>query len=131
MKNLFKKYTGRSLPDQSTLRKYYVRSMYDSTMKKLREKATGQKLWASIDESTDVEQRYVACFVFGILGVEGERKKCYLSNVSALSKVYHNTLAAFFTDSLFSLWGGQMQYENVLLVVTDGKSYGWSEKFVP
>ena len=35
----------------------------------------GQKLWVSIDESTDVEQRCVACFVFGILGVEGERIK--------------------------------------------------------
>ena len=70
-----------------TLRKYYVRSIYENTMKHLRGKANGRKLWVSIDESTDVEQRYVACFVFGILGVEEERRKYYLSNVSALAKV--------------------------------------------
>ena len=106
-----------------TLRKYYVRSIYENTMKHLRGKANGQKLWVSIDESTDVEQRYVAYFVFGILGVEEERLKYYLSNVSVLSKVNHSTMAAFFNDSLQCLWGGQMQYENVLLVVTDAAPY--------
>ena len=68
-KDFFKKYTGRSLPDQSTLRKYYVSSIYEKTMKELR-KASGQKLWVSIDETTDIEQRYIACFIFGILGVD-------------------------------------------------------------
>ena len=75
MKDLFKKYVGRNLPDQSTLRKYNVHIMYENTLIKLRAKSKGQKLWVSIDESTDVEHRCVACFVFGILGVEGERKK--------------------------------------------------------
>ena len=86
MRILFKKFSGKSLPDQSTLRKYYVRNIYENTMKNLRGKANGQKLWVSIDESTDVEQRYVACFVFSILGVEEEKRKCYLSNVSVLAK---------------------------------------------
>ena len=81
------------------------------------------KIWASIDETTDVEQRYVACFVFGIIGVPEERAKIYLLNVASLDKVNHSTIAAFFTDSLRLLWPDDMPYENILLVTTDAAAY--------
>ena len=70
-----------------------------------------------------MEQRYVASFVFGILGEECEREKCYLSNISVLSSVNHATIAAFFTDSLQVLCPSQFQYENVLLICTDAAPY--------
>ena len=122
-KEFMKKYTGRSVPDQSTLRKYYVSEIYNKTMKELRRKAFGQKLWVSLDETTDVDQRYIACFIFGVLGVEEEREKCYLANVAVLPKVNHYTISAFFNNSLLAIWPTEIKYENVLLVCTDAAAY--------
>ena len=64
-------------------------------MKDLRSKETGKKIWVSLDETTDVEQRYVVAFVFGILE---ERASSYLANVDVLENVNHFTVAAFFSE---------------------------------
>lgn len=122
-KDFLHRYTHRNIPNQTTLRKYYVSEVYEAKVKSLREKAAGMKLWVSIDETTDVEQRFIACFVFGILGVEEERSKCYLGNIACLPKVNHSTIAAFFNDSLQFLWPQQVLYNNVLLVTTDAAAY--------
>ena len=78
------KYTGKNIPDQSTLRKYYVQEAYQSKLSSLRKLAAGQKIWVSLDETTDVEQRYIVCLVFGIMGIEEERENCYLANLEIL-----------------------------------------------
>ena len=70
-----------------------------------------------------MEQRYVACFVFGILGKEEERSKCYVGNMAELKSVNHSTIAAFFIDSLHVLWPQQILYENVLIATTDAAPY--------
>ena len=54
--------------------------------------------------------------------VEEERKKCYLANMKLLQRVSRSTIAAFFNDTLQSLWPHQVQYKNVLLVTTDEAS---------
>lgn len=58
----------------------------------------------TLGETTDVEQRMIANFVFGILGDENERGKSYLLNLAQLEKSNANTIAAFSTDSLLLLW---------------------------
>ena len=92
-------------------------------MKLLRRKASGSKLWVSIDESTDVEQLYVASLVFGVLGNEAEIGKYYLDNVAVLPKGIHSSIARFFNESMLCLWPDQIYYENVLLVCTDPAPY--------
>ena len=96
--------SGHRVTDQSTLRKYYVKDLYDEKLAALRRKAYGQKIWVSLDETTDVEGRYVACFVLGILGIEEERSKCYVGNVAELERVNHISISAFFNTSLHLLW---------------------------
>lgn len=98
------KYTKHTTPDHTTLRNSYVPCLYDKMIEKLRSKAAGKRIWVSLDETTDVEQRMVANFVFGILDDESERGKSYLLNVMQLEKVNANTIATFFTDSLLLLW---------------------------
>lgn len=101
------KYTGKAMPSESTLRRKCVPNLYDDTMKMLREKARGKHIWVSIDESTDVEQRYVVNFIFGILdGDENspERGKCYLLDMAVVENVNASTMAAFFNDCLLLLW---------------------------
>lgn len=98
------KHTKHSAPNQSTLRKNYVSHLHEGMLKELQSKADGKQIWVTLDETTDVEQRMVANFVFGILGDENERGKSYLLNVAQLEKTNANTIAAFFTDSLLVLW---------------------------
>lgn len=105
--NLFQKYTGKPMPNESTLRQKYVPVLYNDTMKTLREKANGKHIWVSIDETTDVEQRYVVNFIFGILDGDensSERGKCYLLNMAVVENANASTMAAFFNDSLLLLW---------------------------
>ncbi|KAK3887382.1 hypothetical protein Pcinc_008499 [Petrolisthes cinctipes] len=92
-------------------------------MEIIRRKACGKKIWVSLDETTDVEQRCIVNLVFGVLGDETERGKYYLVNVGVLSKVNHSTVAGFFNDSLQLLWPTKLEYENVLLVCTDAAPY--------
>ena len=73
--------------------------IYKETIDFLR-KLTERNSGVSIDETCDCEQRYVACFVFGILGEEKERPKCYLGNMAQLEPVNHSTIAASVNDSL-------------------------------
>lgn len=123
VKKFLAKHSGNVIPDQTTMRKYYLSEIYREKISALRRKVSTHKIWVSVDETTDVEQRYIACFVFGILGEESERDKCYLANIAILSSVNHASIAGFFNDSLQVLWPSQIKYENVLLVCTDAAPY--------
>lgn len=98
------KYTKKEIPSDSNIRTNYLPILYDLTMRKLREKADGRKIWVSVDETTDVEMRMVANFVFGILDDEAERGKSYLLNMAELDQTNANTIAVFFNESLSLLW---------------------------
>lgn len=96
-------YTGKNMPNESTLRKTYVPLLFNECMENLQTKAKDQYIWASIDETTDSENRLVTNFIFGILddGADSpERGKCYLLNMAADS----SNMAAFFNRSLLLLW---------------------------
>ena len=89
-----------TVPDQSTLRKYYVSNIYNEQLTSQKRKAQNQKLWIYINETTNVYGRYVAYFVFGILGVGHEKKKRYLGYEAVFEKVNHATASAFINGSL-------------------------------
>lgn len=122
--SFLEKYTDQKVPNESTLRKNYVPDLYNETLDRLREKVGDNSIWVSLDETTDVDERCVANFVFGILGPEEERdKSMYLLNLKVLDKVNHSTVAAFFTDSLGILWVDGIKYDRVLLACTDAAPY--------
>ncbi|KAG7173974.1 Translation initiation factor IF-2-like 25, partial [Homarus americanus] len=78
LKSFLEQYTGKKVPDESTLRKNYVSQLFNDTMEIIRRKACGKKIWVSLDETTDVEQRCIVNLIFGVLGDETERGKYYL-----------------------------------------------------
>lgn len=101
------KYTGKAMPSESSLRQKYVPILYNDKLEVLREKAENNYIWASVDETTDAEGRFVANFIFGILDDADdsrERGKCYLLNMAVLEKTNASTIGAFFFDSLSLLW---------------------------
>jgi hypothetical protein len=54
------KYTNHPIPTESTLRKNYLASCYEDTINKIRNNVGKNKIWVSIDETSDVDGRFVA-----------------------------------------------------------------------
>jgi hypothetical protein len=65
--DFLKKYTGKEIPDESTIRKNYLSDCYQETINKIRNYITDNKIWVLIDETTDCEGRYIGNVVIGIL----------------------------------------------------------------
>ena len=64
---LAKYHTKDKVPDESTLRKNYMEKVYMDKLGRLRRVCAGKLIWISIDETTDVRDRYVANVIVGIL----------------------------------------------------------------
>lgn len=111
------KYTKFAAPTERTLRRNYVPALYDECINRMKEIAAGQKIWVSIDETTDCEQRYIANFVFGVLG---QPDRCYLFAIKQLEATNSSTVATFFDESVNALG---VPRTNVLLAATDAAPY--------
>jgi len=66
----------------------------------IRLKLIGKKIWVSIDETIDINGRYVANAIVGVLSSNLEQNNRYLINTQFLQKVNSNTIATFFDDSM-------------------------------
>lgn len=77
--------------------------LYDKAAEKMKLIASENYLWVAIDETTDCQQRYVANFVFGVLGVETEIGKSYLFSMAVLQCVNSNTIGTFFDETVNKL----------------------------
>jgi hypothetical protein len=64
------KYTTHPIPTESTLRKNYLASFYEDKINKIRNSIGKNKMWVCIDETSDVDSRFVANVVVGILKQE-------------------------------------------------------------
>lgn len=63
-------YTRQTIPDESTIRKYYVSNYHNDTIYNTSSYLKNQKLWISIDETTDVEGQFIANLIIGTLKLE-------------------------------------------------------------
>lgn len=63
LRDLFKKYTGRELPDKSTIRKLYLLPEYDKTIATIKDNISDSYIWVSADETTDIKGRCVVNIV--------------------------------------------------------------------
>lgn len=122
LKSFLGKYTSREIPSDSALRKTYVNDIYEETMKNIREKIKGNKIWVSIDETTDSEGRYVANVIIGTLNTDAPGKT-YLLTTEVLEKANYSTIVKLFDHSMFVLWPNGIRHDDVLLFVTDAAPY--------
>lgn len=121
-KEFLEKYTGKTVPDSSTLRKNYVGKCYEKTMEEIIAKVNGKKIWVCMDETTDSQGRYVANVVVGTLE-ESMPGDIFLINCEQLEKVNFSTISKLFDRSLSLLYPGGIQHDNVLLLLTDAAPY--------
>jgi len=79
LKDFLEKYTNKSIPDRSSIKKNYVSKCYNNTKNKIIQYVAVKKIWVSLDETTDTEGRFVANFIVGTLEV-GCPGKTFLLN---------------------------------------------------
>lgn len=121
-KNFLEKYTSKNIPDESTLRKNYVDSIYQKTLIKIQAEVFNRKIWVSIDETTDVDGRYVANVIVGVLDSE-VTGKVMLVNCEHLEKTNSTTIAQLFDRTMNLIWPQGVEHNNVLLLVSDAAPY--------
>lgn len=114
--HFFETFTKNTMPCETTLRQKYVPILYENSSM-MRKKVEDKYIWVSIDESTDVQQRMVVNFVFGIMDSNAnnsERGKCFLLNMGLVDSANASNMAAFFNDSLLILWPNGKYFEKIM-----------------
>lgn len=122
LKSFLELHFGRPIPDESTMRKNYLSQCYDDTISKIRGRVHGKKIFVSIDETNDVEHRYVANVVIGTLEIDGPGE-VFLLTSEVLETVNHSTICRLFDKCMFLLWPEGIRYDDVLLFVKDSAPY--------
>ncbi|KAL4126245.1 hypothetical protein QTP88_010470 [Uroleucon formosanum] len=121
LKDFLEQYTGKTIPEESTIRKKYVNVIYEETLTSIRQNIQDGPIWVSIDESTDADGRYVGNVIVGKLS--SEPCNSFLLNCEQLDKCNHKTIAKLFNDSMNLLWPEGVKYENVFLFLSDAAPY--------
>ncbi|KAL4126218.1 hypothetical protein QTP88_010444 [Uroleucon formosanum] len=121
LKDFLEQYTGKTIPEESTIRKKYVNVIYEETLTSIRQNIQDGPIWVSIDESTDADGRYVGNVIVGKLS--SEPCNSFLLNCEQLDKCNHKTIAKLFNDSMNLLWPEGVKYENLFLFLSDAAPY--------
>lgn len=98
-----------------------MKKIYENKIEEIRMNLRDEKIWISIDETTDLRKNAIGHVIVGNL--KRTDSKCYLLTSEILEKTNQSTISQLFLDSLTLLWPNGIQYEDVLLFVTDSASY--------
>ena len=118
-KRFTNKYTEYQCPEETTIRKYYMPSLYDSTLDKILHELKDRDIWLSIDETKDRKSRHV---MVGRLDYT-KPNISYLLNTEFPDEVNNITINQIIINSLNMIWTNGIKYHRFLLLLTDGVSY--------
>jgi hypothetical protein len=104
------------------LKKNYLASCYDDTINKIRNRVENNKIWVSIDETSDVDGTFVTNVVVGTLKHE-QPAEIFLLACEVLERVNNSSIAVVFNNAMNLLWPDKAERENVLLFVSDAAPY--------
>lgn len=121
-RQFLEKYTSHPIPDESTLRKNYLSKCYEDMLNKIRNSIADNKIWVSLDETTDVDGRFVANVIVGTLKGDQPGEK-FVLNCEVLERTNHTSIAVLFDNSMKLLWPNGIERNNILLLITDAAPY--------
>lgn len=75
-----------------------------------------------MDVTTDVEGRYIVSTIIGTF-LHDSPGEIFLLNIDELKEANHNTICKALAKSLLLPWPNGIQYDDVLLFVTDAALY--------
>ncbi|OXA64048.1 CGG triplet repeat-binding protein 1 [Folsomia candida] len=99
LQNFLQTYTGRAIPDESTLRKNYLPQIYAEAIEEIRRDVGTNPIWLWVDETTDACGRYIANVLIGSLKKD-EPSKSHLICSKQLEKTNNATVTKLVLDSL-------------------------------
>jgi hypothetical protein len=120
----FKKFlqslTTIKIPDQATLRKGYVSTLYNKNINLMKNKCKNKKFYIIADETTDSLKRKVLNLMIGIL--DGNKTKPMLYKVSFIESTDSDTVYEEILNSFLILFDS-IPFQNFCLFLSDGASY--------
>ncbi|XP_054744979.1 uncharacterized protein LOC129249286 isoform X2 [Anastrepha obliqua] len=66
-RSFMEKYVQKKVPDQSTMRKHYLKEIYENVLEEIRSHIGNSSIFVSIDETTDKAGRFVCNVIVGPL----------------------------------------------------------------
>ncbi|KAL4123302.1 hypothetical protein QTP88_015500 [Uroleucon formosanum] len=121
-REFLEKYTVKNIPFESTLRKGYIDDVYNKTIENIKTEIGENKIWVSIDETCDVEGRFIANVVVEVLKTDSTGN-IFLLHSEQLDRTNHTTICKLFDKAMGILWSGSINYDNVFLFLTDAAPY--------
>lgn len=121
MKSFLETFTNFSIPDESTLRKNYVKPLYDDTIAKIQSEVESHPVAFIVDESTDFLNRFAVNVLVSPLKDKATRPM--LLKVSYIEKNNNTNIMQVFNDACSMLWPAGIRYNQVWLFLTDQASY--------
>lgn len=116
--------TSSKVPDESLLRKVYLDKFFNNNINSIKESNKNEKLWISLDETTDFLGRYIVHFIIKPL-YSDNFSRSYLIACKMLTVVNGQTISQFVLDCLENLWQDSFESKvnNVLVLCTDSVAY--------
>lgn len=122
LRKFLNKYMDRDIPDESTLRKKYVPTIYDETISQIRADIGDSPIWISVDETTDACGRFMVHVIVGKLSHE-EAGQGHLILCKEVEKTNNSTIVRSVQEALSTLWLGISSEDRVRAFVTDSAAY--------
>jgi len=107
---------------ESTFRWGHVDDEYNKTIEDIKTEIGENKMWVLIDETCDVEGRFIVNNVVGVLKTDSSRN-IFLLHSEQLDRTNHTMICKLFEKAMEILLSGSINYDNGLLFVTDAATY--------
>lgn len=123
LRGFLQKYCKQTIPDESTLRKKNVHSVYETVLEEIRASLGDKNFYIVVDESTDACGRYIAHLMIGALQ-EDKATNPYLIASKQLDKTNNMTITRFIQQSLSSFFlPNPVPDEKFLVLLSDAAPY--------
>ena len=101
----------------------HLKQCYEEKINFIENKIKHQKVWVSIDETTDACGRWIGHFVIGILSKVEEEYKSFMINSESFEKMNSTNIAKFFENTVNILIPDVIDINDILLIITDATPY--------
>lgn len=119
--NVHEKYILHTVSSKSKCLKKNTRVMLWRMYVWNKETCYREKIWVSIDDTNDVEGRYIANVIVRTL-LSDSPGKIFLMTTEGLEKANFSTITKLFDNAMFLLWPYGIHYDDVLFL-SDAASY--------
>lgn len=116
-KNFIETHTKFKCPDESTLRKGYLKPVFEETLENIRNEIGDNAIYLIADETTDVLGRYVINIMAGVL--DGKPSKSMLVCTVQLHSGTGEVISQTIMDAMHVIYPDGVKYDNVRLFLTD------------